>query len=250
MQSEAKIQQDAFTEINLHISCIYKIESPDGKVYIGQATDFSVRLYKYRRGLLDGQFLIKQSIEKFGFNAHRIEIVHKCKPEDLNHWERHYQDLYDVCGPNGLNCVLTGTSEMPYYCRPETRERISKANKGKVVSDQCREKMSKAQKNRHRSPEEMEYLSKRWISIMKSRTGIPLSDETKAKLRAANLGTKCEKRQGFNHPHSKIVVNIETGVFYGSAKHAAEAHGINYATLKDRLSERRGRVNNSSLIYV
>lgn len=47
---------------------------------------------------------------------------------------------------------------------------------------------------------------------------------------------------------SKIVLNTQTGIFYDSAKDAANAFGLNYLTLMKRLSG--NYKNNTSLIYV
>jgi group I intron endonuclease len=242
--SESKIQQLAVKP------CIYKITSPIGKIYIGQATNFKVRIYRYKRCLLDGQTLIKESIEKYGFKSHTVEVIHRCEASKLNDWERYYQDLYDVCGPNGLNCQLTRTSDKPFFCRPEKSARLSAALLGIPKSEAHKKAMVEGNANRTRSDQELQYLRDRWISINKSRAGRTLSDETKQKLREANLGTTCEKRQGFNHPNSKIVLDTVAGIFYGSVKHAAIAYNMNYATLKDRLSGRRGVNNNTNLIYV
>ncbi|RZJ91869.1 MAG: hypothetical protein EOO20_03775 [Chryseobacterium sp.] len=170
---------------------------------------------------------------KFGIEHHEISFIHECHFDELNYWERYYQDLYDVCGPNGLNCRLTGTHEKVGY-----------------IIEQSRLNMRTGQAKRIRSDDEIEYLRNRWIMINKARAGRKVSEETLKRMSEAVKGTTCEKRQGFNHFNSKVVMNSVTGIFYGSAKHAADAHGYNYATLKDKLSGRRNIKNNTNLSYV
>ena len=132
-----------------------------------------------------------------------------------------------------MNCQLVNTFEQKRVFSDETKLKMSVSAKKKVITKEHREKT---------------------ISILiynnKKRIGMPRSKETKEKLRLINLGTKCEKRQGFNHFNSKIVLDNETGIFYGSAKLASIAKNINYATLKDQLSGRRNIKNKTSLVYV
>jgi hypothetical protein len=48
--------------------------------------------------------------------------------------------------------------------------------------------------------------------------------------------------------NGKLVIDLETGIFYNSGKEAAKAKGMNYDLLKHRL---RGRtINNTSLKYI
>ena len=47
--------------------------------------------------------------------------------------------------------------------------------------------------------------------------------------------------------HNKTVLNVQTGIFYDSAKEAAYTHGINHSTLIGKLSG--ARRNNTNLIY-
>lgn len=86
---------------------IYKITSPSGKVYIGQSVDIQQRFYYYKKGKnYKIQTRLRHSIEKYGIENHLFEILHLCTVEELNAYERYYQDLFDVLGPNGLNCTL------------------------------------------------------------------------------------------------------------------------------------------------
>ena len=209
---------------------IYKITSPTGKVYIGQSTNIERRFKEYKSLRCKGQIVLHRSFLKHGFDKHTFEVLEYCDILELNDKERYYQDLYSVL-KNGLNCKLTTTSDRAGY-----------------ISEETRLNMSIAMKKRKLTPEQLLAGTKRLIASNKKRAGIPLKESTKIKLRLANIGTTCVKRQGFNHPNSKIVLCLNTGIFYGSAKHASIAYGIGYSYLKNRLSNKKE--NKTNLIYI
>ena len=87
---------------------IYKITSPTGKVYIGQAKNLNNRLKDYiRMGVgIQSQTRLYNSLLKYGVENHQFDIIEYCSVEDLNCSERFWQDEFDVIGENGLNCIL------------------------------------------------------------------------------------------------------------------------------------------------
>jgi len=91
---------------------IYKIESPTGRVYIGQSVDINKREGSYRAmHNCKQQVRLYASLVKYSFSEHIFEVIEKCKVEELNTRERHWQDLYDVLGEKGLNCILAKTED-------------------------------------------------------------------------------------------------------------------------------------------
>lgn len=68
---------------------IYKITSPSGKVYIGQSKNVQRRLKDYRcSNTIRYQVIIYNSILKYGFDKHSVEILHKdLTPEEANSLE-------------------------------------------------------------------------------------------------------------------------------------------------------------------
>ena len=61
---------------------IYKITSPKGKIYIGQTWNFSERIYFYRTLKCKGQVKVYNSLKKYGYKSHKIEII--CElPNDI-----------------------------------------------------------------------------------------------------------------------------------------------------------------------
>jgi len=99
---------------------IYKITSPNGRIYIGQAVDVERRKGVYRAPEKRFSSRIFNSIHKHGFHAHIFEVVEECRVEDLNERERYWQDFYEVTGPKGLNCRLTTTEDKSGYAPKES----------------------------------------------------------------------------------------------------------------------------------
>lgn len=123
------------------MSVIYKIVNPKGNVYIGQTVDFKKRINTYRRGHHKSQARLHNSIKKYGYKNHIIEIIENCKEEELNTRERYWQEYYNVLGENGLNCKLTRTTDKSGRHSKETREKQSRANKGKTIPQEVRDKI-------------------------------------------------------------------------------------------------------------
>ena len=142
-----------------NICCIYKITNPKGLVYIGQSTNYTKRISAYRLGHCKGQIKLYNSIVKYGWEKHKVEIVQLTNESELNKLEAYYVDLFQSFNRvYGLNLRDGGGSH------------------GKM-SDESKEKMRLWK--RKRTKEQNEKLSK-------SLTGTKRSDETKEKLRIIN----------------------------------------------------------------
>ena len=89
------------------------------------------------------------------------------------------------CFNNSINNLMwcTHKENMNWGTR---NERISKANKGKVIPKNIREKISKSNKGKKISEEQKEYLRK-------IRTGIKLTEEHKKKISISNKGKTAKK---------------------------------------------------------
>ena len=88
---------------------IYKITSPSNKIYIGQSNNIKSRFQKYKYLSCKAQTILYRSLLKYGWENHKFEIVTLCYEEQLNEFERDFQEAYNVIGLNGLNCRLTTT---------------------------------------------------------------------------------------------------------------------------------------------
>lgn len=209
---------------------IYRITSPTGKIYIGQSVNIEQRFYYYKKGRnYKTQTRLKHSIEKHGIDKHLFEILQICVVEELNTRERYYQDLYDVTGPDGLNCKLQegngktgknsaesnkkrsesmkGKNRGP---RPDVSERNKVLHKGKVLSEKQKQqisaklkgktfseernkKVSESNKGKTLSEEHRKKLSEAKKGKPAWNKGIARSEETKQKIRETKLKNKLAK---------------------------------------------------------
>jgi len=104
---------------------------------------------------------------------------------------------------------------------------------GKTQTDETKYKISKAKKGKNAGKDSPLY-------------GIPKTKETKEKLSKSRQGKFTSWDNGF----SKVVLNIQSGVFHGSAAEAADVYGLVYNNLKSYLNQTNGRKNPTNLIYV
>jgi group I intron endonuclease len=220
---------------HLKITGIYKITAPDGKIYVGQAKCIKIRHEKYRAGKTSELPRLNESLLKYGFENHVFEVIQKCDVLDLNHWERHYQDMYDVCGPSGLNCKLTRTQDKPFYLIPESRENLSRARVGFVFTEEAKAKMRKPKskvygpimKRKSRNPNSYPF------------TGKNHSDEAKDKISKARKGK----------PSSKIIKCLQTNITYKSIRECEKLTGVGRKSIAKVLSGQTNDVNGLQFIY-
>ena len=204
---------------------IYKITSPTNKVYIGQSIDIKRRFKTYKSiNKSKEQIKIHRSFLKYGIDKHKFEIICECEISELNDKERYYQDFYDAIGENGLNCNLTTSSYRNGKHSEETKLKISIANKGKKHTEQFKIKMSETQKNRDKS------------------INIKISQTLKGRIFSTVHKNKLSEIQ------KKIIINLETGIFYIGINEASKSLNMKYGTLKSQLNGKNP--NKTNLIYV
>jgi len=106
---------------------IYKITSPNNKIYIGQSIDIENRVKKnYSKGLCKNQIFLYNSIKKYGWNNHKFEIVKECMINELNYLEKFYIKFYNSFNTkNGLNLRSGGSSTSKVS--EITKEKMSKS---------------------------------------------------------------------------------------------------------------------------
>jgi group I intron endonuclease len=209
---------------------IYKITNPNGKVYIGQSVNAKKRILNYKRLDCKEQPKIYNSLKKYGIQNHTFEIIHICNIEELNNLERYYQELYDVI-KNGLNCRLTITSDKSGRISEETKLKMSIAQKGRIVSAESKLKMS---------------INRKGTRLGIENTFFNKNHSDSSKLKMSNL--RKGKRLGLDNPTSKIILDLNTGVFYYSVNDLKKV--TNYS--KGYLSEilRGSKPNKTQFIYI
>lgn len=129
---------------------IYKITSPSGRIYIGQSINIERRRIGYSKGQnLKGQPILLNSIEKYGWIEHIFEIIEECDVLLLNERERYWQDFYNSLTPNGMNCLLTSSITQSGKMSEEIKDKIRKAQTGKILSQETKDKIREGNKGKH-----------------------------------------------------------------------------------------------------
>lgn len=143
-----------------NVTGIYKITSPKNRIYIGQALCIRKRWAAYKNGHHKTQPLLSRSLNKYGVDNHKFEILTTCSIEELNDLERYYQEVYNVLDKRiGLNLRYTASSDRSGHLSDEHKANISKSLRSS-------QKFQEAQKIR-----------------AKNRIGYKMSERSKAKMR-------------------------------------------------------------------
>src|SRR6478752_2243162 len=211
---------------------IYKITSPNNKVYIGQSTDvirrWAVHLYPSSKS-----YKLRNSLLKYGVASHTFEIIHEL-PADasskvLDDYEQLYMDLYRSVGIELMNLKEAGSRGRHSI---ESRIKIGAASKGHVMP--CHVKDILRQHNightRNKGKEKTEVHKK---NISAALRGVKKSDEHNRKNSEAKKGCKCYLHgiDSAKHPKAKKIKCTSSGRVYGTIKEAAASIGIKRTTL-------------------
>ena len=200
---------------------IYKITSPSGKVYVGQSSNIPIRFSYYLKLRCKQQKKLYNSLKKYGVENHNFEVIEECDFFKLNERERYWQEYYNVL-IDGLNLVYTNTLDLNRKVSQETKQRMSESQKGKVHSNETKLKFSKRMSGKE--------------SMFKGKTHT---------IEVKNL---ISKNQIGNNKRGKIVLDINNGVYYYSAKEVSDLYKINRYTLVNKLNGFKN--NNTNFLYV
>lgn len=128
-----------------------------GKKYIGKAKDPAARYRDHCKPRTNTA--LAHAFRKHGRENMRMEIIASCLSEaDAFNAERALIVQHGTKRPHGYNLTDGGEGATGTIAGPETRAKISAANKGKIVSAETRARMSAFQKGRKKSPEQVAKL--------------------------------------------------------------------------------------------
>jgi group I intron endonuclease len=233
---------------------IYKITSPSGKIYIGQSNNVEKRLKGYLKEYkcMSSQKRLYNSFLKYGSENHIFEIIDECTIELLNERERFWQEYYNSIGLKGLNCILTQTSEKKRVLSNETRIKLSKSLKGKLSGEKNPMYGKFGSLNHFYGKKHTEETKK----ILKEKnSGVnhvfygKKRPEHSVKMSGKNhymYGKKSEltseinrKRIGLLNSNSKILLDINSGVFYYCFREYCDLYNISISTFRYNLKNNK-----------
>lgn len=113
------------------ITGIYKIVNPNGAVYVGHSRTIYKRWIRHREARK--KLKLYESLRKFGWRAHKFEIIHEL-PKDVSdsvllQYEQLYIDCYKASVVEMLNVKDAGSSAK---FSEESKKKMSEVHKGKI----------------------------------------------------------------------------------------------------------------------
>lgn len=205
---------------------IYRITNLiNGKTYIGQ--------HKYKKlndNYMGSGVLLHRAYKKYGIKNFKKEII--CKniqyKETIDDMERFYIKKEREQNPNGCYNITEGGEGCKghhFHHSVEAKKKISKAGKGRLMSEESKRRMSKAQKGH--------------IGWNK---GKPLSEEWKRKIGEANRGKKRseEARKRWSEAHKGKCLSEEHKKKISEANKGRK-HGPMSEETKRKISESKKR---------
>ena len=200
---------------------VYKIVNPNGRVYVGSSKNIEKRWELYKKLKCKSQRRLYNSFIKYGIENHKFSILIECCVNEMLEYEHLYGLHYNVLGRKGLNCELPRFKDNKQLFSDETRQKMREAKQGIKLSE--------------------ESILKRTIK----QKGLKRKESTKLKMRKKK---STNHRENISIGKSKLVLNIETGIFYHGTRMAAmSTNHLKKDTLKAQLNGRNK--NRTKFIY-
>ena len=215
---------------------IYRITNPKDKVYIGQSWDIDKRIKihfsqsKKAARVKFNHYPIYNSLNKYGLDQHKVEVIQEL-PIDVSQsvmdgYEQLYISLHKDAGFYLLNLTEGGNSGKRSQ---ETKDRMSKSFKGRIISPEQRGRISLKLKG-----------TKQPLDVKEKRSAIlrnlkrKVTDEHKAILSASLQGNE-------RNSSPVVLLNISTREkrHFTTLKKAAQYLNISYVTFQRYYNGRR-----------
>jgi group I intron endonuclease len=175
---------------------IYKITNPNNEVYVGQSINIKNRKDSYRRLACKKQPKIYNSLIKYGWNAHKKDILEICSIKQLDekeiYWKQYYLDQVGEDWNKVLFCDLYDTGGGPKS--EQHKQNISSSLKNKPKSEQHKQNMKLAHLGKKRPKYIGEKISESKTGTKQIRTkrrkdvGISKSSEHRKKMSLSKIG--------------------------------------------------------------
>lgn len=82
-----------------YLSCIYKLDFPSGKIYIGKSIDLARRMHEHNKPH-EFSTVVDCAIKKYYGKIDTVTILERCNPNMLNEREKYWIQLYNATDRN------------------------------------------------------------------------------------------------------------------------------------------------------
>lgn len=183
-------------------SGIYKIENMlNGKCYVGSAVVLKRRLIKHKTELNCGKHhsqKLQRAWKKYGSDSFLFEVIEYVEdPQDLIAREQEWIDTF-LSAETGYNVCAVAGSALGVKKSPASIARTAQAHRGMKRSEQTRQRIRDARAKQPPMTEDARH------KLAIAGTGRVVSDETRAKLSAANKGRKMTEAQIEANRHRQL----------------------------------------------
>jgi len=236
---------------------IYKITSPSDKIYIGQSWDLKKRFRKYKNLKCERQPKIFNSLVKYGFDNHTIEIICEFNCDDvtqdiLDQKEIFYINEYKKNGFEMMN-LASGGSKGKHS--EETKEKLRKIkgtlhpSYGKKRSKEFCEKIkgegnanfgNKGEKNPNFGKKQS--IERKLKTSGENNYWYGKTGTTSHFFGITQSFDQIEKRSGKNHKKLKKVIDTLTSKIYDTIGQASKDLNLTYSTLVRNISLNKSRL--------
>lgn len=230
---------------------VYKITNPKNKIYIGSTIQpLYKRIYSYRNLKCKSQIKIYNSIVKYGWENHIVEVLWKGEPQLTRIKEVEFGILYNVLDRYfGLNLSLPKAESYNNCVSLETKKKMSNTRKGRRLSLTHRKAIGLSHRGLKRTKDACENISrgkkgKSTITdfqrkrLKEVHLGKIVSEETKNKLRnSRKRATKIRCK--------------EDNIVFNSIKEASQHYNILYTSIINNAKGKTKKLKiNKSFEYV
>jgi group I intron endonuclease len=214
---------------------IYKITSPSNKTYIGQSININRRITQYKHLNCKNQTKLYNSLQKYGWEQHKFEIIEECPEEYLNELETWWK-LYYNCVEDGLNCNYWDYK--PMRGKKHSKESNIKRSKSALGN---KNKLGKTSKGSGRV--------KGCISPFKNKNHT-LSTKEKMKLSKIGIIYSKEHNEKISKANSISVKCIETFIEYKNIKEAENNMNISSRLIREVCKGIRDKAKGYTFKYI
>lgn len=134
--------------------CVYVHVAPNNKHYVRQTGQKFWKRWNNGNGYKNGnQRYFERAIKKYGWdNFEHVILKENLTKEEADYWEKYYINLWDTTNPEKGYNISSGGSHGGFIPSQETREKMSKAKKGKKLSEEHKRHLSESQKGKPKGP--------------------------------------------------------------------------------------------------